>query len=96
MAGIGNISQIEMSFMNSMIAFSRAYQNNSKLIEIRPFQEVETSKKYPEPTVFIPKSKIISIEKFVDNRGDFYYILRTEYEIFCLDEKQGDKLIKEW
>lgn len=96
MAGVGNISQIEMSYMNSMIAFARAYQNNSKLIEIRPLQNVEHVKKYPEPTVFIPKSKIVSIGKFIDNRGNFYYILRTEYEIFHLDEKQGDKLIKEW
>lgn len=91
MAGIGNISQIEMSYMNSMITFARAYQNNSKLIEIRPLLGLEPSGE----RVFIPKSKIVSItrEKF---DGENCYHIKTEYDIFRIDVKQGDKLIKEW
>lgn len=87
MAGIGNISQIEMSFMNSMIAFSRAYQNNSKLIEIRPLTEINQ----PGTSVFIPKSKIVSIIKTKS-----YCMLKTEYDMFQIDEKQCEKIIDEW
>lgn len=72
MEGIGNMPQIEMSYMNSMIAFIRAYQNNSKLIGIRPLQE---SIRYSEPTVFIPKSEIRSITKI-----NSCYILTTKYD----------------
>lgn len=87
MAGVGNISQIEMSYMNSIIAFTRAYQNNSKLIEIRPLTEINQS----GTSVFIPKSKVVSIIK-----TNSYCILKTEYDVFQIDEKQADKLIKEW
>lgn len=87
MAGIGNISQIEMSYMNSMIAFARAYQSNSKLIEIRPLTEINQ----PGVSVFIPKSKIVLIMK-----TNSCYTLKTEYDVFRIDKKQGDKLIKDW
>lgn len=87
MAGIGNISKIEMDFMNSMINLSRAYQNNSKLVAIKPITEKNNG-----VWVFIPKSKIISI---VETDFD-YYILRTEYDVFHISKQQADKLIKEW
>lgn len=95
MAGVGNITRIEMDYMNAMIALSRAYRDSQKLVKINPLRVEDNNKSNDE--VFIPKNKIISIISYhhKDEDFDFYYV-KTDSATFRIDKEQGDKLIKEW
>lgn len=84
MAEVGNISKIEMNYMNSIISLSKIYRNNSKLVQIYNVLS--------KTTIFVPKNKILSISS--DGVNNYY--IKTKSGIIQVDKEQFDKLIKEW
>lgn len=85
------ITRIEMDYMNSMIALSRAYRENSKLIYLKGGYKDDNR----VIEVYVPKNQISKIEK-TEWEGKTYYIVDTQFMSVMIDEEQGKKLIETW
>lgn len=85
MAGVGNISQIETQYMNSVISFVRKERNDSNLIKLKSLD----GRMY-----FIPKKNITYI---YHHRINKMYVVKTlAGDVFSITEEDGEKLVKDW
>lgn len=91
MAEVGSITRIEMEYMNAMIALSRAYRKNSKLIHLKG--RYKDDDKIQE--IYVIKNLITEIKK-TEFESKIYYIVSTQFLSIMVDEKQGEELIKNW
>lgn len=81
MAGVGNITRIEQDYMNAMIALSRAYQRNSKFVNIN------------KQNCFVRIGDIKSIIPVTVN-GEKIYNVKTDFNCFSLTEEEFEELKK--
>lgn len=88
MAGVGNISQIEMSVYNNIISLVKEYKDNNKLVRLIGSAN--------NNVCYVPKNKIeyIEMKKYVNIT--YYRVSFSNGKFYDVTEENGKELIKNW
>lgn len=88
MAGVGNISQIEMSVYNNIISLVKEYKDNNKLVKL--------IRNTNNDVCYVPKNKIECIEMKKSVEMTYYRVSFSDGKFYDVTEENGKELIKNW